>query len=97
MDEWLTFRVTLAIRLSLQVYGEASYVEWANKWLSGEDRSKKFAYAAFDDAHDDAAASAAYAAYAYAYADADAADAVTSSVRTSIRLGAKLEKEVRFL
>ena len=67
-------RIKIAIKISLQIYKERSYVLWANNWLSGEDRSARAAR----DAHEvaDAAADAANnAASAAAYAAAFAADA----------------------
>jgi hypothetical protein len=69
-------RVEIAIRCALTVYDDPSFVEWAEKWLSGADRTKKSvdtvecavraegAYAAADAAADT---------YAAAYADAHAA------------------------
>jgi len=54
-------RVAFAIYCGMEVYNDLSYHAWAGKWLSGEDRSGKAAYAA------------AYAADAAAYTAADAA------------------------
>ena len=36
-------RVEIAIRRALQVYTKASFVSWAEKWLSGEDRTAESA------------------------------------------------------
>ena len=72
-------RVEFAIRCSLLVYKEQSYVRWAKAWLSGVDRSKEKALAIYNDAAVVlAAAAAAYAAYSAAYA-ADAAAAVLAA------------------
>jgi hypothetical protein len=72
-------RIKIAILCALEVYQEASFVTWANNWLSGKDRSKNAAWAVARAAA--RAADAAWAAWAasnaadaaYAYADADAA------------------------
>ena len=61
-------RVELAIRCAMEVYKDENWLTWAEKWLSGEDRSKESAYAAY-------AAHAAKAAYCAAYYAAYAADA----------------------
>jgi hypothetical protein len=57
--------VKIAILCALEVYHEASFVTWANNWLSGKDRSENAAWAVAR-----AAARAADAARAAAYADA---------------------------
>ena len=49
-------RIRFAILCALEVYEERGFVEWANGWLSGKDRTTKSAY------------DAAYAAYDAAYA-----------------------------
>jgi hypothetical protein len=71
-------RVAYGIYCSLAAYGDPDYVGWAERWLSGEDRSADAAYAA-DSAAAYAAADFAYAAadsaYAAAYAAADSAAA----------------------
>ena len=54
-------RVRFAIRCALAVYVEPAFVAWAQRWVSGEDRSSSAADAAYA-----AAAYAAYAAAAYA-------------------------------
>jgi hypothetical protein len=102
---WLEFQIELAIRLSLEVYKEKNYVAWANKWLSGEDRTYASATAtdatyaaAYAYASADAAYAAAYAAtYAATSASATAAATASSAIRLSIAAGAKLESVVRFL
>ena len=38
-------RITIAIKCALKVYQEPSFVQWANDWLSGEDRTKEAANA----------------------------------------------------
>jgi len=61
-------RVEVAIRHVMTVYNNPSWVTWAEKWLSGADRSRAYAADAASAASADAAA-----AYAYAAADASAA------------------------
>ena len=62
-------RVEFGIRCALAVCSDEKFVKWANKWLSGEDRTASAAYAAYaSSAADAAASSAAYAAYAADYA-----------------------------
>lgn len=68
-------RVECAIRISLLVYNESSFVEWAEKWLSGEDRSYDSARATYRVID---AARAADIAYAY-----DAAHAANDAVRAA--------------
>src|SRR3990167_1746146 len=78
----LNRRIEIAIKCTLAVYKEASFVQWANDCLSGKDRSKgsaRAAAAAADAAAHAAADAAAHAAGAAAHAanadaDADAAD-----------------------
>lgn len=67
---------TFAILCAKRVYKEVSWVSWADKWLSGEDRSVAAARAAARAAAAAAAAYAAADAYAAAYAAADADAAV---------------------
>jgi len=69
-------RVAYAISVALRVYVAEDYVEWAEGWLSGRDRSIGAAMAA--GAAAGAAARAAYAAYA-AYAAAYAAEAAEAA------------------
>lgn len=69
-------RVEFSIRAALLVYKETSFVSWAEKWLSGEDRSETLAFAAYVAAH--AAYIAAYSAYVVAHA-AHAAYIATSA------------------
>jgi len=75
----LEMKVEFAIRCALSVYSEKSFVEWANKWLSGEDRSKESARAARAAAvytvDVDTYYTSAYAAADAAYYAADAAAA----------------------
>ncbi len=67
-----TQKIAFAIKCALLVYKATDFVMWANKWLSGEDRSPADAYAAAAaarDARDYAAGDyATYAADAYAAA-----------------------------
>jgi hypothetical protein len=76
-------KIEIAIRIALVRYSDEKFVEWANNWISGKDRSQSAAYAA-RAARD--AAYAAYAAYAAraaraARAAADAADAAADAAR----------------
>lgn len=64
--------IEIAIRFSLLVYNEKSYVKWAKGWLSGKDRTYTAANAAYNAA-DVAYNAADAAAYAAANAAADAA------------------------
>jgi len=97
MSEELEFRIVLALKLVLQVHKDKSYAEWAQKWISGEDRSRESAAnAAY------ATANAAYAVYAAAYAAAYAAYASHAShaahaISGSLRTGAKLSLVVKFV
>mgnify|MGYP001560151155 CR=1 FL=1 len=77
---YLEFQIELAIRLSLQVYHEPSYLVWAHKWLDGSDRAADSAYAsAADSASAYASAYDSASAADSAYADASAADAAASA------------------
>ena len=58
-----TQKIAFGILCALEVYKAPTFVSWALKWLSGEDRSIEVAYAA-------GAAYDAYAAYAASAADA---------------------------
>jgi hypothetical protein len=91
----ITQRVSFGILCAKEVYIEPKWSEWADEWLSGEDRSKKSANAAAyaADAAANAAANAAaayaaydatatYAAYAAATATAHAANAADATVRS---------------
>ena len=63
-------KIAFGILCAKEVYKDSSWNQWADKWLSGEDRTKSSA-----DAAADAAAYAAYAAYAAANAARAAANA----------------------
>jgi hypothetical protein len=82
-------RIKIAILCALEVYHEASFVTWANNWLSGKDRSKDAAYNATNAAlatyyYIAAAYNAALAAYAFAFADArTAADTAYNATYTA--------------
>jgi len=70
-------KIEVGIRCALKVCKDKGFVEWANKWLSREDRSEKSAYgadAAYTAAGAYAANAAAAAAYATAYATAYTTD-----------------------
>jgi hypothetical protein len=64
-------KTAFAILCALEVYKKPTFVEWAKKWLSGEDRSRAAANAATYAAYA-AANTAANAAYAAANAAANA-------------------------
>jgi hypothetical protein len=68
----LAQRIAFSILCSKKGYKDSSWNSWADKWLSGEDRSTKSAYAARDAAYAAYAAAATYAAYSAAYAAAAA-------------------------
>ena len=63
-------KIAFGILCAKEVYKDLSWNQWADQWLSGEDRTKSSA-----DAAADAAAYAAYAAYAAANAARAAANA----------------------
>ena len=67
-------KVAFGILCAKEVYKDSSWNQWADKWLSGEDRTKSSANAAAD-----AAAYAAAAADVVAYYAANAADAYAAS------------------
>ena len=94
---YLEFRVTLAIKLALQVHTEPSFVKWANGWLDGSDRTAATAYSASTTDYAAATAAADYAAVNYAAASFAAAASADSSIRNSMKLGAKLESVIKFL
>ena len=80
----LVQKLSFAILCVLEVYKDEKWIEWANNWLNGKDRSKEFANAANAAAVNAAAANAAAdaadaadAANAYANADYYAAAAAT--------------------
>jgi hypothetical protein len=74
-------RVKIAILCALKVCHEASFVTWANDWLSGKDRSKDAAWAVARAAYNAAAARAAAraAALAAAWAASNAVDAAANA------------------
>jgi len=65
-------RIAFAIYCAVQVYRNPNFLQWADAWLDGSNRSADAAYAAYAA---DAAADAAYAAADAAHAAAYAADA----------------------
>ena len=65
-------KIRYGILCVLEVYNENSFVEWANNWLSGKDRSRAAARASADAAVAAAQGTAAAAAAAYAAAAAAA-------------------------
>jgi len=69
-------KAAFGILCAKEINTDSSWNQWADKWLSGEDRTKSSAYAAANAAN----AAAAYAAYAAANAaDADVADAARAA------------------
>ena len=80
-------RIEIAILCSLTLPQSEGYRVWAERWLSGEDRSEAAACAAYSDAADAASRAASRAAsysafgaaYSAAYAAADAAAADAAS------------------
>ena len=60
----VTQKVAFGILCALEVSKHKKFVNWANKWLSGEDRSKHSAYDAYA-AHADTYGNVATAAHAY--------------------------------
>ena len=74
-------RIAFGILCAKEVYDDEAWNSWADKWLSGDDRSKESAYAA------DAANAADAAAYANAAA-ADDADAAASYAALAATLAA---------
>ena len=72
-QKWLDVIVERSIRRSLGKSGSDKWEAWANKWLSGEDRSVAAAGAAAGAAASDSAWSAARSAWAGAWAASDAA------------------------
>ena len=86
-------RIAFSILCAKEVYKEPKFVDWANNWLSGKNRSQDVAEASeadADAADADAAEAAAYAAAAYAayaaaaYAADAATDYITARVHGSI-------------
>ena len=59
-------RIEIAIRCALKVYSKRPFVDWADKWLAGTDRSGAAAVVASNTASAAAAYAAAYAAAGYA-------------------------------
>jgi len=80
-------RVEIAIRVSLLVCHEPSYVAWAEKWLDGTDRSATAA----DDAAYAADAAATYAANAAADAGANAANAAVGAATAAVAIDAAID------
>ena len=79
-------KTEFAIRCALKVYQEGSFVVWANKWLSGEDRTGAAAEAAAEAAWAARAARVAWAAeaaWAVAQAAARAAEATWAATRAA--------------
>lgn len=103
-----TQKVAFAILVAKKVYKDAKWNEWADKWLSGENRTAddaaNAAYAAYAA---DAAASAAraadaayyaayYATYAAAYAAANAARAANAAARAAAH-AAEADVKINFV
>jgi hypothetical protein len=80
-------KAAFGILCAKEINTDSSWNQWADKWLSGEDRTKSSAYAAANAANAaaayaafDAAANAAYAAAYVAYAANAAANAADADV-----------------
>jgi hypothetical protein len=88
-------RVAYGIACSFRFYVEESYVLWAERWLSGKDRSEKSANSAAGAAYLSAAEWAARAALAAVYAArAEAAEwAAESATRAAVALSAARAEE----
>jgi hypothetical protein len=71
----LTQKIAFGILCAKEVCDDIKWNEWADKWLSGEDRTMQFAY--------NALAEAPYVAYKAAYAAYIAADAAYSAAYTA--------------
>ena len=84
-------RIKFGILCALEVYKDAKFVQWANNWLDGTDRSRAAANAAYAAARAaaDAAADAAYA----AAATADAAYAATNAAKSAAYAAYAAERE----
>ena len=91
-------KITFGILCVKEVYKDPSWNQWADKWLSGEDRTKSSAYAASSAASSAAraAANAAYAADAYAASDAasSAASKATGKELDFVSIALKAVKEL---
>ena len=70
-------RIEFAIKVAKIVCKDEAWNAWADKWLSGEDRTEESAYAAYDDAW--TAVNAANAAYYAAWTAANAARAAVNA------------------
>lgn len=80
-------RVRFAILCARQVHRNKDWLKWADKWLSGEDRSGVAARAAAYSAAYPAARAAYSAAYSDAYSARDAAYSAACSAAYSARVG----------
>jgi len=83
-------RVKFAILCALEVYKDDAFVQWANNWLSGKDRSARATEAAVEEAAEaaaratEAAEAAAWAAEAAAWAaEAWATEAAEAAARAT--------------
>jgi hypothetical protein len=94
-------KIKFAIYCALEVYQEEKFVSWANKWLSGEDRTKESAAWAARAAWEaawaaaEAARVAAEAAWAAAEAARVAAEAAEAAADKNIDLIAILDKVMK--
>jgi hypothetical protein len=88
-------RIKFAILCASAVYRDTAFLEWANNWLSGKDRSSGAAWAAYYAAAAARAAAAYYAAAAAAraayYADAADADAAARAAYYAAKAGINLD------
>jgi hypothetical protein len=100
----VTQRTAFGILCTLKIYRETTFVQWAERWLSGADRSDVAAHAAVvstgatpTNAVCDAAAEAAYHAAAAAYcAHAEAAAAYAAAAATAAANAANAALSIDF-
>jgi hypothetical protein len=96
-------KIAFGILCAKEVYKDSSWNQWADKWLSGEDRTKSSAYAAYAAADvvayyaaADAAADAASNAAKYAADAAYAANAAYAAANAAVYAASK-GKELDFV
>ena len=92
-------RIAFAILCAKKVSKDEAWNLWADKWLSGEDRSKesaKVAAYAYAYAYASADSSAAYSAYAYAASAYAASAAAASAAYDDASAAAVADKSIDF-
>ena len=84
-------RVKFALYCALEVYRDEVFVQWANYWLNGKDRTESAASAArsAESAAWSAARSAAWSAESAAWLAASAAESAARSARSAARAAAR--------